>query len=169
MKNEVLGFFKEIHEQSRFVKNLNATFLVLIPKKQIVEDFKDLRPISLEGGLYKILTNVLANRVKRFMDKVISKSQNAFVEGRQILDAVLITNEIVDSTLRRKEYGLVYKLDIEKAYDSINWEFLDQVMGRMGFGSRWMSWIKWCISTASFSVLINGSPTSFFQSSRGLR
>ena len=83
VKNEVLGFFKEFHEQSRFVKNLNATFLALIPKKQIVEDFKDLRLlISLVGGLYKIMTKVLANRIKRVMDKVISKSQNAFVEGR---------------------------------------------------------------------------------------
>ena len=169
VQEEVLGFFKEFHDQCRFVKNLNATFLVLIPKKQSVEDFKDLRPISLVGGLYKILTKVLANRIKRVLDKVISKSQNAFVKGRQILDAVLIGNELVDSTMRRKEQGMVCKLDIEKAYDSISWEFLYQVMNRMGFGSRWMSWIKWCISTASFSVLFNGSPSSFFPSSKGLR
>ena len=148
---------------------MNATFLVLIPKKQTVEDFKDLRPISLVGGLYKILTKVLANRIKRVLDKVISKSQNAFVKYRQILDAVLIANELVDSTLRRKKQGMVCKLNIEKAYDSISWEFLYQVMGRMGFGSRWLSWIKWCISTASFSVLINGSPAGFFPSCKGLR
>ena len=142
---------------------------MLIPKKQTVEDFKDLRPISLVGGLYKILTKVLANRIKRVLDKVISKSQNAFVKGCQILDAVLIANELVDSTMRRKEQGMVCKLDIEKAYDSISWEFLYQVMNRMGFGNRWLSWIKWCISTASFSVLFNGSPTGFFPSSKGLR
>ena len=75
----------------------------------------------------------------------------------------------MDSTLRRKECRLVCKLDIEKAYDNISWEFLYQVMGKMDFGRRWMSWIKWCITTASFSILFNGTPTGFFQSSRGLR
>ena len=81
----------------------------------------------------------------------------------------MIANELVDSSLRRKKGRLVCKLDIEKAYESISWEFLYQVLGRMGFGSRWLTWIKWCISTASFSVLINGSPAGFFPSSKGLR
>ena len=162
VKDGVLGFFKEFHDQSKFVKSLNATFLALIHKKQNAEDLKDLIPISLVGGLYRILTKVLANRIKRVMGKIISQSQSAFVEGRQILDAVLIANEVVDSTLRRKESGLVCKLDIEKAYDSISWEFVFQVMDSMGFGNQWLSWIKWCVSTASFPVLFNGSHVGFF-------
>ena len=169
VKDEVLGFFKEFYEHNRFVKSLDATFLALIPKKSNVEDFKDLRPTSLVGGLYKILTKVLANRIKRVMSLIISQAQNAFVEGRQILDAVLIINEAVDSILRKKECGLLCKLDIEKAYDHINWDFLFQIMEKMGFGRKWISWINWCISTTTFSILFNGSPMGFFRSSRGLR
>ena len=169
VKAEVMSFFKEFHEQGKFVRSINATFLVLIPKKQNVEDLKDLRPISLVGGLYKILAKVLANRIKRVLGKVISPVQSAFVEAKQILDAMLIANEAVDTIIRRKDSGIVCKLDIEKAYDHLSWEFLIQVLDKMGFGKRWVSWVKWCVSTASFSILVNGSPAGFFQNSRGLR
>ena len=136
------------------MKSLNATFLVLVPKRRTDEDLQDLRPISLVGDLYKILTKVLANRIKRVMGLIISQSQNAFVEGRHILDAVLIANEAVDSILRRKENGLPCKLDIEKDYDHIRWDFLQQILDIMGFGSKWISWINLCIFTASFFVLL---------------
>ena len=88
-----MGFFRDFHERGRFVKSLNATFLTLVPKKGGAEDLKDFRPISLVGSLYKLLANVLANRLKKVLCKVITESQNAFLEGRQIL----ITNEVVDS------------------------------------------------------------------------
>ena len=161
VKDEVMDFFKEFYEKKKFVRSLTATFLVLIPKKGNVEDIKDYRPISLLG-LYKILAKVLANRLRRVLDKVISPSQNAFVEGRQILDAALIANEAVDSILRRNDGKVVYKLDIERAYDHLNWEFVFEVMRRKGFGQRWLSWITWCMSTASFSILINGAFVGFF-------
>ena len=71
--------------------------------------------------------------------------------------------------LRRKESGLLSKLDIEKANDHINQDFILKVMSRMGFGSKWLSWINWCISTVSFSILVNGTHVGSVQSSRGLR
>ena len=126
--------------RKKFVRSLNTTFLVMIPKKGNVEDIKDYRPISLLEGLYKILAKVLVNRLRRVIDKVVSPSQNAFVEGRQILDVALIANEAVDSMLRRTDGGVVCKLDIEKAYDHLNWEFVIEVMRRKGFGQRWLTW-----------------------------
>ena len=104
----------------RFVRSLNSTFLVLIPKKAGAEDLRDFRPISLVGGLYKLLAKVLANRLKKVVEKVVSSTQNAFVEGRQILNAALIANEAIDSMLKRNESGVLCKLDIEKAYDHLN-------------------------------------------------
>ena len=115
-----MGFLKEFHEHGRFVRSLNSTFLVLISKKAGAEDLKDFRPISLVGGLYKLLTKVLANRLKKVVGKVVSSARNAFVEGRQILDAAFIDNEAIDSLLKRNESGVLCKLDLEKAYDHLH-------------------------------------------------
>ncbi|RVW28979.1 LINE-1 reverse transcriptase-like [Vitis vinifera] len=160
VKEEVLGFFREFHNHGRFVKSLNATFIVLIPKKGGAEDLRDFRPISLVGGLYKWLAKVLANRLKRVVGKVVSKAQNAFVRKANSR-CCLVANEVLDSVLKNKEEAVMCKLDIEKAYDHVEWSFLFSVMRKMGFGEKWIRWMKWCISTVSFSVLVNGSSSAF--------
>ena len=85
------------------------------------------------------------------------------------MDASLMANEAIDKMIKRKDKGVFCKLDIEKAYDRNNWNCIIKVLQKMGFGVKWVNWIKRCISTTSFSVLINGRPTSFFNSTRGLR
>ncbi|RVW99087.1 LINE-1 reverse transcriptase-like [Vitis vinifera] len=135
-KEEIVELFQELYDQKSFAKSLNATFLVIIPKKGGAEDLGEFRPISLLGGLYKLMAKVLANRLKMVLDKVVSVDQNAFVRGRQILDASLIANEVVDYWQKRKEKGLVCKLDIEKAYDSISWSFLLKCRGTLFSGCR---------------------------------
>ena len=112
---------------------------------------------------------MLANRLKLVVGKVVSNAQNAFVEGRQITNASLIANEIIDLWQKSKKEGVICKLDIEKAYDSINSHFLLKVFQCMGFGHKWTRWIWWCISTARFSVMVNRVPAGFFPSARGLR
>ena len=113
-KEEIMEMFKEFHEHNSFVKSLNNTFLVLIPKKSGAENLGDFRPISL-GGLYKLLAKVLANRLKKVIGKVVSIAQNAFVMGRQILDAFLIANEVIDSWQKKKAKGLICKLEDRKS------------------------------------------------------
>ena len=169
VKHKVMGFFAEFQNSSHFERSLNSTFIVLIPKKGGTDNLKDFRPISLVGSLYKILAKILANRLKRVVGNVISNSQHAFVEDRQILDVVLIANEALDSRLKSAKGGIICKMDIEKAYDHVNWCFLLAILDKMGFGIKWVNWMRWYISLTCFSILLNGSPVDFFQSSRGLR
>ncbi|XP_059292426.1 secreted RxLR effector protein 78-like [Lycium ferocissimum] len=85
------------------------------------------------------------------------------------MDATLIASECVDSRLRGEHPGIMCKLDIEKAYDHVNWDFLLNILKQMGFGERWLKWIGFCIKTVRFSILVNGEPAGFFPSVRGLR
>jgi hypothetical protein len=103
------------------------------------------------------------------LGKIISNTQNAFIGGRQILDSVLIANECVDSQIRSEDPGLLCKLDLDKAYDHVNWDFLLYLLQRCGFGKKWRAWIRFCISTVRFSILVNRTPSGFLKSSRGLR
>ena len=131
-------------------------------------EVKDFQPISLVGGIYKIISKVFANRLRRVAHGLISNSENAFVKGKQILDSVLIASKCIDSRLKSGVPGVLCKLDVEKAYDHVSWDFLMYMLQRCGFLEKWRKWIRYCISTVKFSILINGSLSDFFGSSRGL-
>jgi len=167
LRDDVIRFLVEFHRNGRLAKGISSTFIALIPKVEIPQRLNDFRPISLVGSMYKILVKVPANRLCSIIGSVISETQSAFVKGRQIIDGILVANEVVDDARKCKKELLLFKVDFEKAYDSIDWRYLDEVVYKMGFPVLWRKWINECIGTAT--ALVNGSPTDEFSMKRGLR
>lgn len=124
----MLQTIAEFQETTEFERSLNASFVTIVPKKEGVTSIKDFTLTSLAGSIYKIIYKVLSNRLKRVLDETVSTSENAFVQGKQILDAALVANEMVDSRKKKGELGILCKLDLEKPYNHVNKDFLDSMM-----------------------------------------
>ncbi|GKV16405.1 hypothetical protein SLEP1_g27052 [Rubroshorea leprosula] len=133
IKSDVVEFVQEFHEHGQIAKGSNASFLVLIPKVENPQNIEEYRPISLIGVMYKILANLLANRLRRVIDKVIREHQMAFLRGRQLVEGAVIANEVIDEAKRKKKKSFVFKVDFEKAYDKVCWGFIEYMMLRMSF------------------------------------
>ena len=147
------------------ISSINQTYIALIPKKKDCESPADYRPISLCNILYKIISKVLANRLKRVLPNVIHESQSGFVPGRLITDNILVACECFHY-LRKKKKGregyMGLKLDMSKAYDRVEWVFLEEMMLKMGFPESYVSLLLKCVRSTSFSILVNGQPTRQF-------
>ncbi|CAN7118348.1 unnamed protein product [Brassica rapa subsp. narinosa] len=151
-------------------KGINSTILALIPKKNDAIYMRDFRPISCCNVIYKVISKILANRLKRLLPPFISLNQSAFVEDRLLMENVLLASELVknyhkDSVSAR----CAVKIDISKAFDSVQWSFIVSVLEAMNLPAKFILWIRKCIELASFSIQINGELAGYFNSKRGLR
>ena len=169
LKTDFVAALECFHETGVIPKGCNASFIALVPKIRDPCNLNQFRPISLVGAIYKVISKVLAGRIKKVLPDLIDGSQSAFIEGRGLADSVLLANEVIEDIRRRRKRGLCLKVDFEKAYDSVRWDFLYDMLGRLGFHSVWIKWIRGCLESATISVLVNGSPTEEFQPMRGLR
>ena len=150
----------------------NHTQLSLLPKIPKPTKITDMHPISLCSVQYKIISKILFNRLKLILPEIISETQGAFVSGRLISDNIIIAHKMIHS-LRTNERTanewMAIKTDMSKTYDRVEWNFLEVLMEKMGFDHVWVRWIMACVSTVSFSVLLNGNSHGFIRPERGIR
>jgi hypothetical protein len=169
LKVEVRIMFDQFHGNARLPKSIGSYFLTLIPKVPSPQSLGDYRPISLLGCLYKLVAKVLAGRLAKVLGAVIPNTQSTFLKGRQLVDGVVVVNEVIDYAKKFHKECLIFKVDFEKAYDSVDWDFLDYMLRRFGFGEKWRGWMKVCVCSGNMSILVNGSPTEEICIKRGLK
>ena len=157
-------------ESGYLVKSVNYTHVCLIPKVQNPKRVSELRPIALCNVLYKICSKVIANRLKKHMSTIISQCQSAFIPGRLITDNSLVANEVSHFIDTDQSEGVMsLKLDMSKAYDRMEWGFLEAVLLRLGFSRHWIQLVSQCVSTVRYSFLVNGKQCGNLSPTRGLR
>jgi len=169
IKIDLLKMIQGFFGKSKIGGGINSTFLALIPKEANPETFGRFRSISLCNASYKILSKIMANRIKPLLDKLISNAQGGFIKGRHILDNIIQVQEAIHSSKQRKEKGMLIKLDMANAFDKVNHSFLLQVLRSFGFSPQFIKLIKACISCPWISPMVNSRPTSFFQAHHRLR
>nr|GEV57526.1 RNA-directed DNA polymerase, eukaryota [Tanacetum cinerariifolium] len=169
MNQDVINVVREFLTTSKFPPGSNSLFITLIPKKQDANLVKDLCPISLIGSFYKIIAKILANHLSMVISDLVSDVQSAFVSNRQILDGPFILNELLSWCKNYKTKAMLFKVDFEKAFDSVRWDYLDGILSNFGFGTKWRRWIQGFLTSAMGSIPINGSPTSEFKFHKGLK
>lgn len=163
---------KDFFQHSILDPRLSQTNIYLIPKTDRPSEMSEFRPISLCNVSYTIISKVLSKRLKRCLPSLISETQSAFVARRLITDNILVAREIFDSLRTnpscKVKFGAI-KTDISKAFDRVEWSFLEALLLKLGFSVKWVSWIKICISSVSYQVLLNGEPKGNISPSRGIR
>nr|GEX31496.1 RNA-directed DNA polymerase, eukaryota, reverse transcriptase zinc-binding domain protein [Tanacetum cinerariifolium] len=136
IESDVFEAVKQFFTLGKFPKGCNSCFIALILKIPDANLVKDFRPISLIGSLYKIIAKILANRLVGVLGDIVDEVQSAFIADRQILDGPFILNETLQWCKLKKKPSLIFKVDFEKAYDSVRWDFLDDILRKFGFGDK---------------------------------
>lgn len=171
IKKDITEMVKEFFLTGSLQAGMNDTNITLIPKKNNPICPADFRPISLCNVSYKIISKVLANHIKLFLPELISHSQQAFIKGRKISNNLIIAQEIVHSFSLDsfKSDAFMLKLDLAKAFDSLEWDFIALALRRQGFHGNFIDLVLSCINSASFSVNLNGQSFGHFSAQRGIR
>ncbi|XP_074296366.1 uncharacterized protein LOC141626478 [Silene latifolia] len=158
------GFFKDSFGI------VNATVVTLIPKKQVPETVMDYRPIACCNVFFKCISKIICARLSKVLPTIVSSNQSAFVQGREIVDNVLICQDLMRLYNRKIcSPRVMIKIDLKKAYDSIEWDFVEDLLVALKFPTQMVNWIMQCVSSPSYTLSLNGSHFGFFKGRIGLR
>ncbi|PKU74126.1 Putative ribonuclease H protein [Dendrobium catenatum] len=170
IKKDIIDVVNDLFVGNPYPKFFTSTNIVLIPKVNGANKWKNFRPISLCSFFNKLISKIISNRLVNILPRIISINQTGFVKGRSIFDNVLLTQEMAHEINTKSKGGnIIVKLDISKAYDNLNWNFLYKVLSLVGFSNVFINLIKNSIENCYFFVIINGRNHDFFKSSKGLR
>jgi len=164
-KDEVCTAIRSFFEEGKLLRQINHTLIALIPKVNNPSTTNHFQPISLCNTIYKITSK------RPILERIIDPIQSAFVPKCSIHDNILLTYEIMNKfkNIKGKKAWVALKLDMEKAYDRVEWQFLFHALHKLGFHSKWIELLKACISTVSYSVIVNDNVCGFFSSTKGIR
>ncbi|KAJ0250309.1 Reverse transcriptase domain-containing protein [Hirschfeldia incana] len=169
--DSVARFVMQFFETGQLPKETNDALVVLIPKVNKPESITQFRPISLCNVLFKIITKAMVGRLKGVMNKLIGPAQSSFIPGRLSADNIVVVQEAVHSMRKKKgkKGWMLLKLDLEKAYDRLRWDFLEDTLRAAGLSEGWVRRVMECVSGPDMCILWNGEKTESFKPSRGLR
>jgi hypothetical protein len=164
----VINFVQAFFIHGFLLKEFNHTHIALIPKVDNPSRVTQFRPIRLAYFTYKIISKILANRLKPLLQKIISPNKSAFLPGRSIQDNSILAHEIFHSMKKKKGNGalMALKLNMEKAFDRMEWGFISKIFSCLGFNLKWIRMIEQFISTITFSILLDSSPYGKFSPNR---
>eukprot|EP00253_Pinus_taeda_P029501 PITA_29501 len=168
-KRKSMRLLEDSKRNRTILEALNTSFISLIPKQDFALNPDKFRPITLCNAVYKIISKILASRLKPLLPSLISGEQSSYVEGKRILNNIIQAHEVVHTLTSKRQAGMIMQLEISKAYDKVNWIYIKKVLIAFGFDHSWVSWVMALVTSSSFSILVNGSPSEIFTPSKGLR
>lgn len=172
MSSEITEMVTSFFTTGKLEEDINKTNICLIPKKLSAKSLDEFRPISLCNVAYKVVSKLLSKRLKKILPSIITETQAAFVEERLISDNILIAHELLhalNSNNRCSREHIAIKTDLSKAFDRVEWVFLEKAMRTLGFSEDWCNLIMECVTSVEYQVLINGNPYGDIRPTRGIR
>lgn len=169
IKGDLEAMFLDMGRGELDLKRLNYGVITLVLKLKEANTIKQYRPICLLNVEYKCFTKLLTNRLVAVAKKIIGKNQTGFIKGRNILEVVVVLHEVLHELRISKGRGLILKIDFEKAYDRVRWDFLEQVMVGKKFLGKWIGWVMNTIKGGQVCINVNGERSKYFSTFRGLR